>query len=130
MAINQHIYSDLDLTFLPSPATGDVSMKYDEQAVIRSIRNLLNTNLYDRLFQPDVGSTLNQLLFEPVSPLTATLIQNEIVRTLTNYEPRATINSLVVSANPDSNQFNVALTVFVGNQTSPTAINLILQRTR
>jgi phage baseplate assembly protein W len=130
MAINQHIYSDLDLTFLPSPATGDVSMKYDEQAVIRSIRNLLNTNLYDRLFQPDVGSTLNQLLFEPVSPLTATLIQNEIVRTLTNYEPRARINSLVVSANPDSNQFNVALTVFVGNQTSPTAINLILQRTR
>jgi len=130
MAINQHIYSDLDLTFLPSPATGDVSMKYDEQAVIRSIRNLLNTNLYDRLFQPDVGSTLNQLLFEPVSPLTATLIQNEIVRTLTNYEPRARINSLVVSANPDNNQFNVALTVFVGNQTSPTAINLILQRTR
>jgi len=130
MAITNHIYSDLDLTFLPSPATGDVSMKYDEQSVIRSIRNLLNTNLYDRLFQPDVGSTLNQLLFEPVTPLTATLIQNEIVRTLTNYEPRARINSLVVSANPDNNQFNVALTVFVGNQTSPTAINLILQRTR
>jgi len=129
MATN-HIYSDLDLTFLPSPATGDVSMKYDEQAVIRSVRNLLNTNLYDRLFQPDVGSTLNQLLFEPVSPLTATLIQNEITRTLINYEPRATINTLVVSANPDNNQFNVSLSVFIGNQTSPTAINLILQRTR
>jgi phage baseplate assembly protein W len=130
MAINKHIYSDLDLAFLPSPATGDVSMKYDEQAVIRSVRNLLNTNLYDRLFQPDIGSTLNQLLFEPVSPLTATLIQNEITRTITNYEPRATINSLVVSANPDENQFSVALTIYVGNKTSPTAINLILQRTR
>jgi phage baseplate assembly protein W len=130
MAINNHIYSDLDLTFKPIPATGDIALKYDEQAVIRSIRNLLNTNPYDRLFQPDVGSGLNQLLFEPCTPLTSTLIQNEIIRILTNYEPRATINTLTVSANPDSNQFNVSLSVFVGNQTQPTAFSLILQRTR
>lgn len=130
MAINQHIYSDLDLMFLKQPGTGDVSMKYDEQAVIRSIRNLLNTNPYDRLFQPDVGSGLTGLLFEPCTPITATLIENEITRTLTNYEPRATINSLVVSANPGSNQFNVSLSVLVGNRTTPTQINLILQRTR
>jgi len=130
MAITNHIYSDLDLTFLRNPVTGDVSMKFDEQAVIRSVRNLLSTNTYNRLFQPDVGCGLNDLLFEPVSPLTATLIQNEIVRTITNFEPRVTINSLNVSANPDQNQFNVSLSFFVGNQTTPTAINLILQRTR
>ena len=127
---NKHLYSDLDLTFRKNPATGDVVMKYDDQAVIRSIRNLLSTNIYERLFQPDIGSTLNQLLFEPVTPLTATLIQNEIIRTLTNYEPRARINTLVVSALPDQNYFSVALTVFIGNLTTPTAINLILQRTR
>ena len=130
MAINQHIYSDLDLTFLPSPATGDVSMKFDEQAVIRSIRNLLNTNLYERLFQPDVGSSLNQLLFENISPITATLIENEIIRTINNYEPRATISQINVTAKPDSNAFNVYLAVFVGNQTNPTAFNLLLTRTR
>jgi len=130
MAINNHIYSDIDLTFLRLPSTGDVAMKYDEQAVIRSIRNLLNTNIYDRLFQPDIGSTLNQLLFEPISSLTATLIQNEIIRTITNYEPRATINTISVTAAPDSNQFNVSLSVFVGNQTQPTAFSIILQRTR
>ena len=130
MAINNHIYSDIDLTFLRLPSTGDVAMKYDEQAVIRSIRNLLNTNVYDRLFQPDIGSTLNQLLFEPISPLTATLIQNEIIRTITNYEPRATINTISVTAAPDSNQFNVSLSVLVGNQTQPTSFSLILQRTR
>ena len=130
MAINNHIYSDLDLTFLRLPSTGDVAMKYDEQAVIRSIRNLLNTNIYDRLFQPDIGSTLNQLLFEPISSLTATLIQNEIIRTITNYEPSATINTISVTAAPDSNQFNVSLSVLVGNQTQPTSFSLILQRTR
>jgi len=130
MAINNHIYSDIDLTFLRLPSTGDVAMKYDEQAVIRSIRNLLNTNIYDRLFQPDIGSTLNQLLFEPISSLTATLIQNEIIRTITNYEPRATINTISVTAAPDSNQFSVSLSVLVGNQTQPTSFSLILQRTR
>jgi phage baseplate assembly protein W len=129
MASN-HIYSDLDLTFLPQPATGDVSMKYNEQAVIRSIRNLLSTNLYERLFQPDVGSTLNALLFEPVSPLTATLIENEIVRMIGNYEPRATVSQVYVCAAPDSNTFNVSIYVFIGNQTTPTAINLLLTRTR
>lgn len=130
MAITNHIYSDLDLTFLPNPVTGDVSMKYDEQSVIRSVRNLLSTSPYDRLFQPDLGSSLNNLLFEPVSPITATLIQNEIIRTITNYEPRVTINTLNVTANTDGNQFNVSLSFFVGNKTSPTAINIILQRTR
>lgn len=130
MAIDKHIYSDIDLNFKTIYSTGDIALKYDSQAVIRSIHNLLNTNLYERLFQPDLGSTLNTLLFEPVSPLTATLIQNEIVRTITNYEPRAKINTLDVSAAPDSNQFNVYLTVFIGNQTQPTAINLILTRTR
>jgi phage baseplate assembly protein W len=130
MAINNHIYSDLDLTFKPIPATGDVALKYDEQSVIASIRNLLNTGLYDRLFQPDIGSSLNQLLFEPCTPLTATLIQNEVIRTITNYEPRVTINTLNVTAAPDSNQFNISLSVLVGNQTQPTAFNIILQRTR
>jgi phage baseplate assembly protein W len=130
MAINTHIYSDLDLTFLRQPATGDVSMKYNEQAVIRSIRNLLSTKLYERLFQPTLGSTLNNLLFEPVSSLTASLITDEIVRMINNYEPRASVSQLTVSALPDSNQFNVSLYVLIGNQTSPTAINLILTRSR
>ena len=130
MTIKKHIYSDIDLNFKPIFSTGDIALKYDTQAVIRSIHNLLNTNLYEKLFQPDIGSTLSKLLFEPITPLTATLIQNEIIRTITNYEPRAKINTLDVTAAPDSNQFNVYLTVFVGNETQPTAINLILTRTR
>ena len=129
MATN-HIYSDLDLTFLPNPVTGDVALKYDQQAVIRSIRNLLSTNLSERLFQPELGTTLNSLLFEPLTNLTATLIENEITRMISNYEPRATINTISVSSLPDKNAFAVSISVYIANQTSPTAINLILQRTR
>ena len=130
MAYNDHIYSDLDLTFNKVPGTKDVAMKYDEQAVIRSIRNLLSTNLYERLFQPDIGSTLNQLLFEPVTPIVATRIEEEIIRMIHNYEPRASISQLNVTASPDDNAFNVSLYVLIGNQTTPTAFNLLLTRSR
>lgn len=130
MATNNHIYSDLDLRFLRQPSTGDVSMSYDVQSVIRSIRNLLQTNLYERLFQPTLGSSIGQLLFEPLSALTASQIEDEVARMIANYEPRATINQILVSAQPDSNAFSVYLSVYIGNQTSPTAINLILTRSR
>lgn len=130
MATDNHIYADLDLRFMPTLSTGDVSMRYDAQAVIASIKNLLNTNKYDRLFQPDVSSGISALLFEPLSSITATLIENEIVRVIKNYEPRAKINSLFVTAAPDQNQFSVSMSVFIANQTTPTAINIILTRTR
>ena len=124
MATN-YFYSDLDLTFLRKPVNSDISMKYNEQAVIRSIRNLLATNRFERLFQPEIGSTI-----KPVSPLSASLIEDEIGRMIDNYEPRATISQIKVSANPDSNSFAVYIAVFIGNQTSPTAINIILTRSR
>lgn len=127
---NQHIYSDLDLTFRCQPVKGDVSFSYDEQAVIRSIKNLLNTNTFERLFQPTLGCNLTSLLFEPCTSLTASLIDDEIRRMVENYESRATIYKLIVTASPDENSFNVSLYVFIGNQTTPTAINLILKRTR
>jgi len=130
MAYNDHIYSDLDLTFKKVPGTKDVAMKYDEQAVIRSIRNLLSTSLYERLFQPDIGSSLNKLLFEPVTSITATMIEDEIVRMIYNYEPRASVSQIFVTAKADSNEFDVSMYLLIGNQTTPTAFNLILTRSR
>jgi phage baseplate assembly protein W len=130
MATNNHLYSDLDLRFKSIPSTGDVALRYDTQSVIASVRNLLSTRKYERPFQPLVESQLDNLLFEPVTSITATLIESEITRVLNNYEPRVIINTLRVTASIDQNSFNVSLSVFIGNATQPTAINLILQRTR
>jgi len=124
------IYSDLDLTFNKVPVTGDVALRYDDQSVIRSVRNLLLTNKYDRLFQPDIGSNVTKLLFENIDPLTATLLQTEIKSTIKNFEPRVSIQSVVVQPNVDQNAYNVSLTFFIGNNTSPTSVNLLLQRSR
>jgi phage baseplate assembly protein W len=130
MANLQKVYSDLDLTFSRRPGTNDVSMRYDDQAVIASVRNLLLTNFYERPFQPNVGSNLDKLLFEPVNDLTANILETEIRNVINNYEPRAKIDSLQITSNPNQSSFSVYLRFYIGNNTTPTAVNLILQRSR
>jgi phage baseplate assembly protein W len=124
------IYSDIDLTFTPNPVTGDVAMSYDEQSVIRSIRNLLLTNFYERPFQPKLGSNLNAFLFENTSAITSSALEKEISAVIRNFEPRATINSLVVTALEDLNSFFIELSVYIGNNTQPSSVNVLLERTR
>lgn len=129
MALNK-VYSDLDMRFLPQPGKKDISFSYDEQAVIRSIKNLLMTSPYERPFQPFLGSQINKLLFEPISPLTGSILQDEIIRTINNYEPRVSNVSVAINVYTDQNAYNVSLIFYVGNNTSPTAVNLILKRAR
>jgi len=130
MANTLKLYSDLDLTFNRLPGTGDVAMRYDTQAVIASVRNLLLTNFYERPFQPNLGSNVDALLFEPVTDLTANILETEIRKVINNFEPRVQINSITVFVNPDRNSFSVNLEFYIGNSTTPTAVNLILQRSR
>jgi phage baseplate assembly protein W len=130
MATLTKLYSDIDLTFTRQPGKGDIALSYDDNAVIRSVRNLLLTDFYERPFQPEVGSNINSLLFEPVSSITANAIEEEIQNVITNFEPRATVSAIDVTALPDQNAFFVRVTFFIGNNTAPTAVNLLLERNR
>jgi len=124
------IYSDIDFTFTKKPVTGDVALSFDNKAVIRSIRNLLSTRKYERPFDPDLGSNIDALLFENFSPLVASLIEREVIDTINNYEPRALVDSVRVSANPDSNYYDVTITFYIENATLPTTVTLLLERNR
>jgi phage baseplate assembly protein W len=130
MATIKRLYSDIDLNFLPLPVTGDIALSYDEQSVIRAIRALLLTNTYERPFQPNIGSNINQLLFEPITPLTGTLIKKEIESVIKNHEPRATLQKVDIIPLPDKNAFGATVTFYIGNSTLPTAVNLLLERSR
>jgi phage baseplate assembly protein W len=130
MATLSKIYSDIDFNFTKKPVTGDVALSFDDQAVIRSIRNLLSTRHYERPFNPDLGSNVDALLFEMVSPLTAAALEKEILTTINNYEPRARVKSIVVSAQPDNNAYSVTLTFYIQNATLPTVVTLFLERNR
>lgn len=130
MATLKKIYSDLDLTFNRTPVKNDVALSYDDQAVIRSVRNLLLTNFYERPFQPNLGSNINKLLFEPVNNLTSGNLKEDIRNVITNYETRVGIDEIVVTPNEDENAYNITLQFYIGNNTSPTTINLVLERSR
>lgn len=130
MATLSKLYSDIDFTFTKKPVTGDVALSYDEQAIIRSVRNLLSTRHYERPFNPDLGSNLDALLFEMVSPLTSLAIQKEIQLTIENYEPRAIVKSVIVNAKPDQNAYDVTLNFYIQNATLPTTVTLLLERNR
>jgi phage baseplate assembly protein W len=130
MATLTKIYSDIDFTFTKKPVTGDIALGYDTQAVIRSIRNLLLTKRYERPFNPELGSNIDALLFEMVSPITASTLETEIRNVIDNYEPRAQVSNLVVLSNPDGNAYNVTITFYIENATLPTTVTLLLERNR
>jgi phage baseplate assembly protein W len=117
MATLQKIYSDIDFTFTRNPVTSDLVLGYDKQAVVRSVRNLLLTNHYERPFNPDIGSNLNTLLFEPVSSLTASQIQTTVRTTIENYEPRVILKGVSVIPQPEKNVYDVTITFFLENAT-------------
>lgn len=128
--MEQRVFSDLDLAFSKHPVTDDVTRKTKENAVIASVKNLLNTNFFERPFNPTLGSNITALLFEPVDDVTASILQKEILTTLTNYEPRAKIDELLVTADPDNNRFDVTLRFYIINSIKPVVVNLFLNRLR
>jgi phage baseplate assembly protein W len=130
MANLQKIYSDIDFTFTRNPVTSDVALSYDRQAVIRSIRNLLQTKHYDRLFNPDLGSNVDAILFENMSDMTAMTLQREVSSLIKTYEPRAILKEVTVSPLFDKNAYNVSITFFIENATQSTTATILLERNR
>ena len=130
MATLSKIYSDIDFTFTKKPVVGDVALSYDSQAVIRSIRNILLTRHYEKPFNPDFGSNIDAILFEMVSPLSATSLETEIRASIENYEPRARLSEVVVVPQPDNNSYGVSLSFYIENATLPTTVTLLLERNR
>jgi phage baseplate assembly protein W len=130
MATINRIYSDIDFTFTKKPVTADIALSYDVQAVTRSIRNLLNTQNYDRLFNPDLGSQITGLLFENISPIVAVTMEGLVKNLIKAYEPRANVQSVTVNAMPDTNAYKVTITFYIENATQPTTTTILLERNR
>ena len=124
-------FKDLNITFKPHPVTGDLTTVKDEAAIKQAIINLLLTNKGERLFAPQIGSSLSNLLFEILDYGTASLVNTEIQNTLKSYEPRIRVLSLSTNPNFDDNGFDIEL-VFevVGREDLPRSINFFLERTR
>ena len=123
-------YRDLDLDFTRHPVTNDVVKIEDVNAVKRSVRNLVNTQFYERPFHPELGCGVRDLLFENYTPMTGIFIRRKIEEVLVNYEPRAKISSIVVNEEEDRNGIKVEVNFYVLNLPNPVTVTTTLQRIR
>ena len=123
-------YKDLDLDFIAHPTTKDVVKKSGDEAIKRSVRNLILTNFYDRPFRHYVGSGAQKLLFENMNRMTETFLSEAIQEVITNYEPRVNLKSLDVRADHNNNGYTVILQYVILNTSLPVTISLFLERIR
>ena len=128
--VNQSGYSDLDLSFKPHPVTGDLMITTGNIDITRSLKNLLLTNNYEKPFSPNYGSNVTQLLFEPMSPFTASTLSSEISYTIKNYEPRVKIESVSVTADYNRDGYSVSIVYYINNLVQPFTADFLLSRLR
>ena len=128
---NVRQYKDLDLFFDKKNVSKDITKITDIAAVKRSIRNLVLTNHYEKPFHPEIGSGVRDMLFEPMSLLTAHVLTRKIEDVIENFEPRAKIISVSAQPNLDRNEYRVTINFFVLNApTELVDLTLFLERLR
>jgi phage baseplate assembly protein W len=120
-------FTDIDINMKLHPNSGDVSLKYDLQAVSRALKNLLQTNHYERPFKPSLGLNLRNMLFE-LSITHTKVLENDIRELINMYEPRVNITSVMVAVRGHS--LNVLLLYTVKNNARPHRLDLTLERVR
>jgi len=130
MARLTRTFSDLDFNFIANPSTGDVTRKFDDNAIKQSVKNLILTSNYEKPFHPEIGSQVNSLLFEPFSPMIQAMMTEAIKNTINNYEPRVNLLNVIVNANPDNHSLNVSIIFKIVNTETPISVDLVLERTR
>ena len=130
MATRQVIYSDIPVNFDVHPLKGDLIRATNEDAVKRSIRNLLLTDPYERFFNPKIGAGIRASLFENIGQDTEFLLKTKITETINNYEKRAQLYSVKVKAFPDQNAYNASIVFYLVNYTTPITLDLVLRRIR
>ena len=130
LSTTNRVWTDLDLDFTRHPITDDINKKRSVEAIKRSVRNLLQTNKYERPFNPELGSGINGLLFELVSPTTANVLDLTIREVIENYEPRVIIQSIRVQGDIDRNGYHITIEFTTINTLQPVTIELFLERLR
>jgi phage baseplate assembly protein W len=127
---NAQVFKDINLSLARHPITGDIASLTNIEAVKRSVRNLINTNFYERPFHPEIGSNVRSVLFEPVSPIVASVLERHVKDVVENFEPRAELIDVQVSDNADANEYRVQIKFYVVNSSDIVDMNIFLERLR
>lgn len=123
-------YADFTTQFFQHPVSNDLARITDFEAVKRSIKSLILTDKYERLLDPNIGSNVNRLLFEPVDGTTSIVLQGYIQEVIANYEPRATLEDVVIIPDEDNNAYRITIYFSVIFSEEIQTVELFLQRAR
>tara|TARA_B100001287_G_scaffold159610_1_gene134135 strand:+ start:52 stop:453 length:402 start_codon:yes stop_codon:yes gene_type:complete len=124
-------FKDISLSFDPHPVTKDLPVLKNANAIRRSVRNLVQTIPGERFFNPLLGSSVYETLFDLATFGTSTLIEKEIINTVENFEPR--VSNVDVQVDPRFDQNNFDVTIFfdiVGLELPTQEFSFILEATR
>ena len=124
-------FKDLSMTFQANPLNNDLIGLKNANAIARSVRNIVMTIPGEKPFNEDFGSRVSGLLFENVDNITATASSDEIRESITNYEPRVSLTSVVVNPDFDNNAFDAVVKYnIIGAEAPPQELEFALLPTR
>ena len=124
-------FKDISASFQVNPLTNDLIVIKNTTAIARSLRNLVLTTPGERFFNENLGSQVNNLLFENVDDVTAMSIRTEIINVIENYEPRVKLLKVSVNANIDSYNMDVIIVYqVIGIDIPPQELSFVLIPTR
>lgn len=126
----KYIYRDINLAFEKHPLTGDVISATDVEAIKKSLRNLVMTDLYDVPFNPEKGTSLNGSLFENFTPLTIEFLKTKINEMIDLYEPRVRVQKIVIFQKEDQNALEVSIHFKILDLNRFEDITVFVERTR
>ena len=127
---NSRRFRDIDLDFGRNAVTNDVNIVEDVIAIKRSVKNLVQTNFYERPFNPELGCGIRELLFENFTPMTGIFLKRKIEEVLINYEPRIQLQNVAVDDDQDKNRLVVDIYFYVIGVPGPQVVTTFLQRLR
>jgi phage baseplate assembly protein W len=123
-------YSDFSASFSRNVITNDVVRLNDIDAVKRSVKNLIVTDKYERLLDPELGAGISELLFEQMTPLTTVALRETIIQTLNRYEPRINIDTIDVTPDYDRNSYFISIAFSLVRNEQVGTVEFLLNRIR
>ena len=124
-------FKDISMTFQANPLNNDLIAIKNENAIARSVKNIVFTLPGEKFFNPTFGSRISRTLFENIDDITASVIVDEIKESIRNFEPRVELLDVESFPNFDNNQFDVSITYeIIGADIPPQELQFALQPTR
>jgi hypothetical protein len=124
------VYSDFNVNFDVNPVTGDLLKVTGINSVTQSLMNLVQINYYEKPFHPEIGSNIRNLLFEQMDQITSNALSKEIQILIENFEPRVSINNVIVQTDYDNNGYNIEIDFNILSVNNSFTVSSFLQRLR